>query len=95
MIAGGAKSRKQKSASEVRGTSSRSTTSYQPQMPLPSATMADETANSTQAGRCRRATVRMYARHETVAARAAPESPKSPITTARSSDPHPRAAPVA
>lgn len=53
MMAGGAKSRKQKSATEVRGTSPRSTTSYQPQMPLPSATMAEETANSAHAGRYR------------------------------------------
>ena len=58
-MAGGANSRKQKSASEGCGTGVRSTTSYQPQTPLPHARpSAEESANSSQAGRCPLVTVR-------------------------------------
>ncbi len=52
VIAGGANIRKQKSAAEVCGTGRRSTTSYHPQMPFPSAVIEEEKANSSQAGRC-------------------------------------------
>ncbi len=57
-MAGGAKQRKKKSARLGRGISARSTTSYQPQTRLPRLAIAEESANSSQAGRnspCRRA----------------------------------------
>lgn len=50
-MAGGAKSKKKRSATEESGTSMRSTTSYQPQMALPTAAMNEEKAKSSQAGR--------------------------------------------
>ncbi|WP_444545063.1 hypothetical protein [Streptomyces echinoruber] len=52
-IAGGAKHRKNRSAQLWAGTGRPSTTSYQPQTALPSAAIAEERANSSQAARKR------------------------------------------
>lgn len=52
-MAGGAKQRKNRSAMDGLGTSRSSTTSYQPHTAFPADAMAEETANSTQAGRKR------------------------------------------
>lgn len=94
MIAGGANIRKQKSAAEVCGTGRRSTTSYQPQMPLPKAVIAEEQENSSQARRCGPAARRAYSSAETAAAAAAAASPKSPMIRAASWLPQPSEAPV-
>ncbi len=94
-MAGGAKSRKQKSASDGLGTGSRSTTSYQPQTPLPIPAIAEEAANSSQAGRNRPWCLREYRKQETAAAKAATLRPKSPMKSASSGEPQPRAAPTA
>lgn len=59
-IAGGAKQRKAKSASECLGTSAPRTTSYQPQTAFPHAPMRDEKAKSSHAGRSRGSMVRAY-----------------------------------
>ncbi len=50
-MASGANSRKAYSASELGGSWVRSTSSYQPQVPLPKATMSEERPKSSQAGR--------------------------------------------
>ncbi len=57
-MAGGAKQRKAKSASEGFGTSWPRTTSYQPQTALPQAPMREEKAKSSHAGRSRLSIVR-------------------------------------
>ncbi len=94
-MAGGAKSRKQKSAIEGLGTGASRTTSYHPQMPLPRPAIAEEAAKSSQAGRKRLWCLRAYSTQETAAARAAALSPKSPMIRASFSEPQPNAAPVA
>ncbi len=50
-MAGGAKSRKKRLATEKSGTSVRRTTSYQPHTAFPAAAMNEERAKSSQAGR--------------------------------------------
>jgi hypothetical protein len=52
-MAGGAKHRKNRSAKLGLGTGRWSTTSYHPHTPLPSAAIAEESENSSQAGRKR------------------------------------------
>ncbi len=95
-MAGGANSRKQKSAREGLGTWARSTTSYQPHTPLPRPAIAEEAAKSIQAGRKRLVRWRRaYRPQETAATRAAALRPKSPMNSAISCDPQPRAAPSA
>lgn len=57
-MAGGAKQRKAKSASEGSGTFWPRTTSYQPQTAFPRPPMSEEKANISQAGRSRRSIAR-------------------------------------
>lgn len=52
-MAGGAKQRKKTSAGDGLGTSTPSTTSYQPQTAFPPAAISEESENSSQAGRNR------------------------------------------
>lgn len=52
-MAGGAKQRKKRSAREGVGTGTPRITSYQPQTAFPQAAMAEESENSSQAGRSR------------------------------------------
>ncbi len=94
-MAGGAKSRKQKSARDGLGTGALSTTSYQPQTALPKPAMPEEAANRSQAGRKRLLRLRQYQKQEAEASTAAPLSPKSPMNRAASGEPQPNAAPVA
>lgn len=93
-MASGANSRKAKSARESAGTWVRSTTSYQPQVPLPKATMAEESPNSSQAGRAGPSTAQPCAMQESAAARAAPARPKSPMNRATEGEPQPKEAPT-
>ncbi len=94
-MAGGANSRKQKSARHGLGTVVPWMTSYQPHTALPSPAIPDEAANSIHAGRNRLRRLRAYRPQEKAARNAAKLRPKSPMNAATSGDPQPKAAPTA